>query len=170
MMIHNFKKILAPIDFSEPSMKALASAWELAKEIDASELHLLYVVTPQNLLGIAALPLGGREIARESGDDRPGGARARSHQEGRTREFTKGYHGDHRRIAGDQDCRIRARTWRRSDRDIDPGPHRRRWRYDRQHSRKSNQTRDLLSTGATNASKSKPMSYWRMSTSSVCIR
>jgi nucleotide-binding universal stress UspA family protein len=65
-MLHNFKKILAPIDFSEPSMNALASAWELAREIDASELHLLYVVTPQNLLGIAALPLGGREIAREA--------------------------------------------------------------------------------------------------------
>jgi nucleotide-binding universal stress UspA family protein len=65
-MIRNFKKILAPIDFSEPSMKALASAWELAREVDGSELHLLYVVTPQHLLGIEALPIGGREIAREA--------------------------------------------------------------------------------------------------------
>ena len=65
-MIQNVKKILAPIDFSEPSMKALASAWELAKEVDADELHLLHVVTPHHLLGIEALPVGGREIAREA--------------------------------------------------------------------------------------------------------
>lgn len=65
-MIHNVKKILAPIDFSEPSMKALASAWELAKDVDASELHLLYVVTPHHLLGIEALPVGSREITREA--------------------------------------------------------------------------------------------------------
>ena len=65
-MIQNVKKILAPIDFSEPSMKALASAWELAKEVNANELHLLHVVTPHHLLGIEALPVGGREIAREA--------------------------------------------------------------------------------------------------------
>jgi len=65
-MIHNVKKILAPIDFSEPSMKALASAGELAKEVDATELHLLYVVTPHHLLGIEALPVGSREITREA--------------------------------------------------------------------------------------------------------
>jgi nucleotide-binding universal stress UspA family protein len=65
-MIHDVKKVLAPIDFSEPSMKALASAWELAKEVDASELHLLHVVTPHHLLGIEAIPVGGREIAREA--------------------------------------------------------------------------------------------------------
>jgi nucleotide-binding universal stress UspA family protein len=65
-MIQNVKKILSPVDFSEPSMKALASAWELAKEVDATELHLLYVITPHHLLGIEALPVGGREIAREA--------------------------------------------------------------------------------------------------------
>jgi len=64
-MIHNVKKILAPIDFSEPSMKAMASAWELAKEVDA-EMHLLHVVVPHHLLGVEALPVGGREIAREA--------------------------------------------------------------------------------------------------------
>jgi nucleotide-binding universal stress UspA family protein len=65
-MIQNVKKVLAPIDFSEPSMKAMASAWELAKEVDAVEMHLLHVVTPHHLLGIEALPVGGREIAREA--------------------------------------------------------------------------------------------------------
>jgi nucleotide-binding universal stress UspA family protein len=65
-MIQSVRKILAPVDFSEPSMKAMASAWELAKEVDALELHLLYVVTPHHLLGIESLPVGGREIAREA--------------------------------------------------------------------------------------------------------
>jgi nucleotide-binding universal stress UspA family protein len=65
-MIHNVKKVLAPVDFSEPSMKAMASAWELVKEVDANELHLLHVVTPHHLLGIEALPASGREIAREA--------------------------------------------------------------------------------------------------------
>lgn len=65
-MIQNVKKILSPVDFSEPSMKALASAWELARDVDASELHMLHVITPHHLLGIEALPIGGREIAREA--------------------------------------------------------------------------------------------------------
>jgi len=65
-MIQNVKKVLAPVDFSEPSMKALASAWELVKEVNADELHLLHVVMPHHLLGIEALPVGGREIAREA--------------------------------------------------------------------------------------------------------
>lgn len=65
-MIQSVRKILAPIDFSASSMKAMASAWELAKEVDAVEMHLLYVVTPHHLLGIEALPVGGREIAREA--------------------------------------------------------------------------------------------------------
>ncbi len=65
-MIQNVKKILSPVDFSEPSMKALASAWELAKDVDATELHLLHVVMPHHLLGIESLPVGGREIAREA--------------------------------------------------------------------------------------------------------
>lgn len=65
-MIQNVKKVLAPIDFSEPSMKAMASAWEFAKEVNADELHLLHVVVPHHLLGVEALPVGGREIAREA--------------------------------------------------------------------------------------------------------
>jgi nucleotide-binding universal stress UspA family protein len=65
-MLQNVKKVLAPIDFSEPSMKAMRSAWELAKEVDAQELHLLHVITPHHLLGIEAMPVGGREIAREA--------------------------------------------------------------------------------------------------------
>jgi len=65
-MIHNVKKVLAPIDFSEPSMKAMASAWELVKEVEADELHLLHVVTPHHLLSIEALPVSSREIAREA--------------------------------------------------------------------------------------------------------
>ncbi len=65
-MIQTLKKILAPIDFSEPSMKALASAWELAKDVNADQLYLLHVVVPHHLLGIEAIPVGGREIAREA--------------------------------------------------------------------------------------------------------
>jgi nucleotide-binding universal stress UspA family protein len=65
-MIQNIKKALAPIDFSEPSMKAMASAWELAKEVNADEMHLLHVVVPHHLLGVEAIPVGGREIAREA--------------------------------------------------------------------------------------------------------
>jgi len=65
-MIQTLKKILAPIDFSEPSMKALASAWELVKDVNADELYLLHVVVPHHLLGIEAIPVGGREIAREA--------------------------------------------------------------------------------------------------------
>jgi len=38
-----FKKILVPLDFSEPSMEALKTAAEWA-EMDGSELHLLYAV------------------------------------------------------------------------------------------------------------------------------
>ena len=65
-MIQNVKKVLAPIDFSEPSMKAMASAWELAREVKAQEMHLLHVVVPHHLLGVEAIPVGGREIAREA--------------------------------------------------------------------------------------------------------
>jgi nucleotide-binding universal stress UspA family protein len=65
-MIQNVKKILSPVDFSEPSMKALASAWELANEVNATEFHLVHVVTPHHLLGIESLPVGGREITREA--------------------------------------------------------------------------------------------------------
>lgn len=65
-MINNVKKVLAPIDFSESSMKALQAAWELVKETDAQELHMLHVVTAHHLLGIEAMPTSGREIAREA--------------------------------------------------------------------------------------------------------
>jgi len=65
-MIHTVKKILAPIDFSESSMKAMTSAWELLKDVEAEQFHLLHVVTPHHLLGIEALPVGGREITREA--------------------------------------------------------------------------------------------------------
>jgi nucleotide-binding universal stress UspA family protein len=65
-MIQNVKKILSPIDFSEPSMKALASAWELAKEVNATELHMVHVVLPHHLLGIESLPISGHEITREA--------------------------------------------------------------------------------------------------------
>ncbi|HYA36007.1 MAG TPA: universal stress protein [Candidatus Binataceae bacterium] len=46
-MINNIKKILAPVDFSEASMKALGGAWELARETNA-ELHVLHVVVPHH--------------------------------------------------------------------------------------------------------------------------
>ncbi len=67
-MIHNVKKILAPVDFSPHSMSALKSAWELAKESGA-ELHLLHVVQPHHTY--IPLPLTidaerAREIAREA--------------------------------------------------------------------------------------------------------
>jgi len=65
-MIHTVKKVLAPIDFSESSMKAMASAWELVKDVDAEQIYLLHVITPHHMLGIEALPVGGREIAREA--------------------------------------------------------------------------------------------------------
>ena len=65
-MIQSVKKVLAPIDFSESSMKALASAWELATEVNAEQFYLIHVVTPHHLLGIESLPVGGREIAREA--------------------------------------------------------------------------------------------------------
>jgi nucleotide-binding universal stress UspA family protein len=44
-MIQNVKKILAPIDFSEFSMKGLRGAAELANEVGA-ELHIVHVVAP----------------------------------------------------------------------------------------------------------------------------
>jgi nucleotide-binding universal stress UspA family protein len=47
-MIQNVKKVLAPIDFSEHSMAAMRSAWELVNETGA-ELHLVHVVAPHFL-------------------------------------------------------------------------------------------------------------------------
>jgi len=57
-MIQQIKKILAPIDFSEYSMRAMHSAWELACEIGA-ELHVVHVVEPHFIIT-------SRELARES--------------------------------------------------------------------------------------------------------
>ena len=65
-MIQNVKKILSPVDFSAPSMTALQSAWELAKEVNAEQLHLVHIVIPHHLLGIEAIPVSGREITREA--------------------------------------------------------------------------------------------------------
>ncbi|HYB89598.1 MAG TPA: universal stress protein [Candidatus Binataceae bacterium] len=57
-MIQQIKKILAPIDFSEYSMRAMRAAWELAKDLNA-EMHVVHVVEPQ-------LIISSRELARES--------------------------------------------------------------------------------------------------------
>lgn len=48
-MIQNVKKILTPTDFSEYSFRAMAGAWQLAKDVGA-ELHLLHVVVPHHIL------------------------------------------------------------------------------------------------------------------------
>ena len=65
-MIQNVRKILAPIDFSQPSVAAMKGAWELARETRA-EVHLLHVVVPHHFF----IPLPGdqsssSEIAREA--------------------------------------------------------------------------------------------------------
>jgi nucleotide-binding universal stress UspA family protein len=59
-MIQNFKKILAPIDFSDHSMRALRGAAELATEVGA-ELHVVYVIAPHHSFFDRA-----RELAREA--------------------------------------------------------------------------------------------------------
>lgn len=67
-MIHKVKKILAPVDFSPHSMRAVKSAWELAKETGA-ELHLLHVVQPHHTYIPLPLTIDAerqREIAREA--------------------------------------------------------------------------------------------------------
>lgn len=62
-MLHNVKRILAPIDFSQPSFEAMRGAWELATELKA-ELHLLHVVAPH----MALVPgESAAESAREAG-------------------------------------------------------------------------------------------------------
>jgi universal stress protein A len=63
-MIQNFKKILAPLDFSEHSMQALRGAWELSRDNNA-ELHILHVVAPHHSFIPAVEP--SREAAREAG-------------------------------------------------------------------------------------------------------
>lgn len=67
-MIHQVKTILAPVDFSSHSMRAVKSAWELAKETGA-ELHLLHVVQPHHTYIPLPLTIDAerqREIAREA--------------------------------------------------------------------------------------------------------
>ncbi|HVA82421.1 MAG TPA: universal stress protein [Candidatus Binataceae bacterium] len=46
-MIQNVKKVLAPIDFSDFSMDAMRSAWELAKDLGA-EMHIVHIVAPHH--------------------------------------------------------------------------------------------------------------------------
>lgn len=67
-MIQNVKKVLAPVDFSAHSMRAMKSAWELAKQTGA-ELHLLHVVQPHHTYIPLPLTIDAertREIAREA--------------------------------------------------------------------------------------------------------
>lgn len=62
-MLHQFKNILTPVDFSDYSIEAAAHAYELAKEAGAG-LHMLHVVVPHH----SFLPAeGARELAREAG-------------------------------------------------------------------------------------------------------
>ncbi len=63
-MIQNIKKILTPIDFSEPSMEAMHGAMELAKDLGAEEVHLVHVIAPQQRL-IPSTIEQNRELARE---------------------------------------------------------------------------------------------------------
>ena len=43
-MIQTVKKVLAPLDFSEHSAEALRDAWELTRDVNGSELHIVHVV------------------------------------------------------------------------------------------------------------------------------
>src|SRR5579863_3654685 len=67
-MIANVKKILAPIDFSAPSMEAMRGAMELAKDVGA-EVHLAHIIAPHH--SFIPLPLESnaeqsRELVREA--------------------------------------------------------------------------------------------------------
>ncbi len=64
-MIQNIKKILAPIDFSASSMEAMRGAMDLAKDLGASEVHLMHVIAPQQSF-IPSTIEQNRELARES--------------------------------------------------------------------------------------------------------
>lgn len=55
----DFRKILCPIDFSDPSYRALATAVELASRYQA-ELHVVHVVPPVPLV---ELPPGSGSVA-----------------------------------------------------------------------------------------------------------
>lgn len=60
-MIQNVKNVLAPIDFSENSMEAMRSAWELASELEA-EMHIVNVVAPHHTF----FEQQSRELTREA--------------------------------------------------------------------------------------------------------
>ena len=51
------KQIVAPIDFSEPSLEGLRNAIELAEKFDA-ELTIVYVIEPPVWSGLAYSPTG----------------------------------------------------------------------------------------------------------------
>ena len=51
------KRIVAPTDFSEPSMEGLRNAIELAEKFDA-ELIILYIIEPPVWSGLAYSPTG----------------------------------------------------------------------------------------------------------------
>ena len=51
------KRIVAPTDFSEPSLEGLRNAIELAEKFDA-ELIILYVIEPPVWSGLAYSPTG----------------------------------------------------------------------------------------------------------------
>ncbi len=62
-MLHQFKNILTPVDFSDYSIEAASRAYELARE-GGARLHMLHVVVPHHSLFPAE---GARELAREAG-------------------------------------------------------------------------------------------------------
>lgn len=59
-----FKKILCPIDFSEPSYKALKAAEELADEFSA-ELIVVHVLSPAQAFPSASVTLPGEPATNE---------------------------------------------------------------------------------------------------------
>ncbi|MGH7781868.1 MAG: universal stress protein [Candidatus Binataceae bacterium] len=61
-MIQNVKKVLAPIDFSDLSMEAMRSAWELARDLGA-EMHIVHVVAPHHKF---LLEQASTELTREA--------------------------------------------------------------------------------------------------------
>jgi nucleotide-binding universal stress UspA family protein len=68
-MIGNFKVLLAPVDFSDYSIRAATHAYELSKAV-GGQLHMLHVVVPHHSL-LPLIPLvadaeRARELAREA--------------------------------------------------------------------------------------------------------
>jgi nucleotide-binding universal stress UspA family protein len=58
-MIRDVKRILAPIDFSSHSFRAMRDAYELSSDVGA-ELYLVHVVAPSHVI------MQTRELAREA--------------------------------------------------------------------------------------------------------